>query len=111
MAACRILSLIFLLLTVCLVHCVAQQSLYNYLQFTTQDGLPSNLIRDAKQDKEGLLWITTKKGLAYFDGTHFFPVDFNIERTSFSNDLGQLSLSADECKIWIATYNQGLLCY
>ncbi|SFT13626.1 Two component regulator propeller [Sphingobacterium wenxiniae] len=91
--------------------CSAQQQIHNYLHFTTRDGLPSNNIRDVKQDKDGLLWITTKKGLAYFDGTHFFSINFNSGEQLFSTDLGQLSLSNNGLKIWITTYNQGLLCF
>jgi len=110
-ATSRVLSGILLLWMACTSVCIAQQPLYNYLHFTTRDGLPSNRIRAVKQDKEGLLWMTTAKGLAYFDGNRFFPVDFNQGNALFSNDFGQLSLSADGRKIWITTYNQGLLCY
>lgn len=88
----------------------AQERIYNYLHFTIQNGLPSNKVRDAKLDKQGLVWITTNKGLCYFDGHSFFNVGFDQRDAAVSNDLGQLSLGADN-KIWVTTFNQGLLCY
>ncbi|MBL1409168.1 sensor histidine kinase [Sphingobacterium faecale] len=90
---------------------IAQERIYNYVHFKVQDGLPSNIIRDAALDKQGLVWITTNKGLSYYDGHSFFNVNFDeAEGNSVSNDLGQISLGENN-KIWITTYNQGLLCY
>ncbi len=42
-----------------------------YLHYTAQDGLPSNLVYCGLQDKRGLLWFATDKGLACFDGARF----------------------------------------
>ncbi|MFM9951842.1 MAG: two-component regulator propeller domain-containing protein [Saprospiraceae bacterium] len=42
-----------------------------YLHYDIEDGLPSNLIYCAIQDREGYLWFGTDKGLARFDGEHF----------------------------------------
>lgn len=88
----------------------AQERIYNYLHFTTQSGLPSNKVRDAALDEQGVVWITTNKGLCYYDGHTFFNVRLDQEDAAISNDLGQLSLGTDH-KIWITTFNQGLLCY
>lgn len=88
----------------------AQEKIYNYLHFTTQNGLPSNKVRDAAPDEQGLVWFTTNKGLCYYDGHTFFTVRLDKEDAVVSNDLGQLSLGTDN-KIWITTFNQGLLCY
>lgn len=42
-----------------------------YLHYTVQDGLPSNLVYCGLQDRRGLLWFGTDKGLACFDGSRF----------------------------------------
>ncbi len=42
-----------------------------YLHYGVRDGLPSNLVYCGLQDKDGLLWFGTDKGLARFDGTRF----------------------------------------
>lgn len=41
------------------------------LHYTVRDGLPGNLVYCGLQDKRGLLWFGTDKGLACFDGARF----------------------------------------
>jgi len=48
------------------------------IQFTTEDGLPSNSVYRAVQDKDGYMWFSTEKGLAKFDGYIFSQVDFTL---------------------------------
>ena len=50
--------------------------------FTTRDGLASNVVNDIMQDRQGYLWIGTNHGLTRFDGHHFenFYVEENGER-------------------------------
>lgn len=42
-----------------------------YLHYSVRDGLPGNLVYCGLQDRRGLLWFGTDKGLACFDGTRF----------------------------------------
>ncbi len=42
-----------------------------YLHYSTRDELPANLVHCGWQDRQGLLWFGTEKGLARFDGTRF----------------------------------------
>lgn len=42
-----------------------------YLHFDIRDGLPSNLIYCAYQDKKGIMWFGTNNGLASYDGLRF----------------------------------------
>ena len=42
-----------------------------YLHYGVRDGLPSNLVYSGLQDRDGLLWFGTDKGLARFDGSRF----------------------------------------
>ena len=47
---------------------------YFELQFSTEDGLPSNSIRALEFDADGQLWIGTLAGLTMFDGNEFADV-------------------------------------
>lgn len=42
-----------------------------YMHYTVRDGLPGNLVYSCTQDRRGLLWFGTDKGLACFDGLRF----------------------------------------
>lgn len=90
--------------------CFSQDKVYNFLYFTTKDGLAGNVIRSLAEDKRGVIWLTTNKGLSYFDGSHFHNLFFESKENYYSNDLGAISI-ADNNKIWLTTYNQGLFCY
>src|SRR5258708_1658324 len=49
----------------------------NYLRttFTIEDGLPSNIVNDIVQTRDGFLWIGTPTGLVRFDGRHFKSIE------------------------------------
>ena len=42
-----------------------------YLHYNVEDGLPSNMVYCATQDKNGFMWFGTNNGLARFDGQRF----------------------------------------
>ncbi|MBK9335512.1 MAG: histidine kinase [Lewinellaceae bacterium] len=42
-----------------------------YLHYGVRDGLPGNFVHCGLQDRDGLLWFGTDKGLASFDGIRF----------------------------------------
>ena len=46
-------------------------------QFTTEDGLTSNIISAVIQDDFGYLWMRTEFGIARFDGYQFESFDYN----------------------------------
>ncbi len=55
---------------------------FNFTHYTTENGLPSNSVRDITQDKEGYMWFATDGGVVRFDGTSskvFVPEDSNGE--------------------------------
>lgn len=104
---------ILVLLLLCshnILTCFAQERLYNYLHFTDRDGLPSNIVHAIAQDSEGVIWVTTSMGLSYFDGVHFQSINFSDHLMRYSNDLGEVAIDKTG-KLWISTFNQGLLCY
>ncbi|MBK9043472.1 MAG: histidine kinase [Saprospiraceae bacterium] len=43
--------------------------------YTTHDGLPQIQVMNMMQDSRGLLWVATKKGLAYFTGSKFMDIN------------------------------------
>lgn len=47
----------------------------SYLNYTIDDGLPSNETYTSILDNEGYLWIGTDKGIAKFDGIEFTVYD------------------------------------
>lgn len=61
------ISFVFGLLTTLFLP--AQQN--NYIQFTTNDGLPSNHVYKTIIDHKGFLWIATEAGIARYDGKYF----------------------------------------
>ncbi|WP_081216064.1 hybrid sensor histidine kinase/response regulator [Pseudoalteromonas luteoviolacea] len=54
----------------------------NFKHFSTQNGLPSNLIRAISDDKQGNLWLTTNKGI-----TKFSPSSGKISNFDSRNGL------------------------
>lgn len=77
------------------------------LHYTVENGLPSNTVYGVYQDKDGIIWVGTDKGVARFNG---------IEFKTFTTADG---LADNECfffredlygRLWIGTFN-GQLCY
>lgn len=77
-------------------------SSYLRTTFTTEDGLPTNIINAILQSRDGFLWIGTSNGLTRFDGTHFDQI--NLGR---SVNVNTMALTPDD-DLWLATPN-GLL--
>jgi hypothetical protein len=47
--------------------------------YTTDDGLPSNLISRIVRDSRGFLWFGIRRGLARFDGYNFASITGVVE--------------------------------
>ncbi|MEM9919776.1 MAG: two-component regulator propeller domain-containing protein [Bacteroidota bacterium] len=74
-----------------------------YLQFSVEDGLPSNLVYCAVQDHEGYLWFGTDKGLSRFDGTQFY----NYGMKDGLPDPEVLELYVDPLeRLWMSCFQQ-----
>lgn len=57
-------------------------NLYDYKKdsftiFTTEDGLPSNIISSILEDDKGNLWLGTSKGMCKFDANSFTTLTYN----------------------------------
>lgn len=66
--------------------------------FSVKEGLPSGVVYDCLQDKQGFLWFATAAGLARFDGANFKV--FTTEDGLTNNEVLQIALDPDG-SIWI----------
>lgn len=76
-------------------------------RYTTVDGLPSDLIYCAFQDRDGFLWFGTEVGVSRFDGHRF--VNYFLKDGLSDNNV--LVIEQDSMgRIWFLTLN-GRLCF
>ena len=67
----RILHIFMFLLFVPAHHIAAQANIFRANNYTTRDGLASNVVNTIIQDRQGYLWLGTNHGLTRFDGHRF----------------------------------------
>jgi signal transduction histidine kinase/ligand-binding sensor domain-containing protein len=83
---------------------VAQQ--YPFRQFTSENGLPKNMVAGMAQDESGLLWIGTSGGICSFDGHHFKQlettsnIDYFYAKSFFRDSRGDF---------WLGMQGNGLV--
>jgi ligand-binding sensor domain-containing protein len=78
-----------------------------YKAFTTDDGLPSNTVYDALQDRDAYMWFATDAGVCRFDGARCER--FTTKEGLTDNEV--LGLFEDsQGRIWFLTMN-GRPCY
>jgi len=106
----RILIALILAFIVFSLSANAQKRIFNFLHFTEKDGLSSNEIAGLEQDSNGLIWITSKRGLSYFDGQKFTDVKFEQNTEILTNYLGSIAIDQKN-RIWMTTNSRGLICY
>ena len=80
---------------------------YHIDSWTTENGLPQNIVRDACQMPDGYLWLATMDGLVRFDGVRFAV--FNRANTPgiLSNRFTSLYCSANG-ELWAGTEISGV---
>lgn len=82
----------------------------HFVSFTTQDGLPSDSIRDLLEDQAGVLWIATTGGVSTYDGERFttlsdygdLPVQHTFTAEGDHRDVWDLHQDR-QGTLWIAT--------
>ncbi|MEM7354245.1 MAG: two-component regulator propeller domain-containing protein, partial [Acidobacteriota bacterium] len=80
-----------------------------FTHFDGSDGLPSPVVRQVLQDRQGFVWLGTQNGLARFDGHRFEiyghdPVDPRTLSGGFIMSL----LEDAEGDLWVGTLSSGL---
>lgn len=85
-------------------------SQYLHEHFTLEDGLPSQIIWNVKQDKHGYLWLGTQNGLVRYDGARFVTYNSQHWPVFGSNDVRDLHIDHDG-NLWLGTYGGGVIVY
>ncbi len=86
-------------------HLYAQPD--NFIHYSSNEGLPSNIVYDCLQDEAGFLWFATAAGVSRFDGYSF--TNYSTSDGLADNDV--LYMFKDHLgKIWFASLN-GKVCY
>lgn len=90
---------------------IAQRSDLNFINYSSKDGMSSNIVNAVLKDKFGYMWFATEDGLNKFDGNTFTAYRHNAADTSSINANQILSLFEDPSgNLWIGT-NNGLSLY
>nr|WP_321452749.1 two-component regulator propeller domain-containing protein [uncultured Carboxylicivirga sp.] len=73
--------------------------------YSIEDGLSHNSVRQIVQDKNGLLWLGTFKGLNSFDGENFSQYVRNYKPYSsiYINDITVIKVDNDSDRMWIGS--------
>ena len=78
-----------------------------YKNYSTHEGLPSQVVYSVMQDADGYMWFGTDAGASRFDGNQF--ENFTIRDGLSDNEI--LSIHKDsKGRLWFFTLN-GKLCY
>ena len=96
-----------------LLFCLLNFTLFGQrglIQYSKENGLISNEIRDAAYDHNGFIWLATPKGIERFGGQRFihFKHDPLDSLSLASNDIQGLVFDGRKT-IWAYTYNKGLI--
>lgn len=75
---------------------------YDYINYTTKDGLPTNYVYGVIEDDDGYIWAYTENGMSKFDGYTF--QHFNTKDGLSGNDIVNAVKDKDG-KIFLWIYN------
>src|SRR5262245_50094256 len=98
------------LLVAVLLCARAASAQYQVQSWTTENGLPHNIVESLQQTRDGYLWMATVDGLVRFDGVRFTGVERGnapaIRRNRFTS-LHEPSNGA----LWAGTEGDGVTRY
>lgn len=78
----------------------------SYIQYNALDGLPSSELHGLHEDKSGVLWIASDRGMATFDGYDFQTVD--VTGLSEGTSCVGIFQGIDD-SLWISTVDGSVL--
>ena len=90
--------LVILICSIFLLLPSLKAQIYSHRQLTTEDGLPTNYVYGAIEDKEGYIWVYTEKGISKFDGYQF--QNYSIEDGLPVNDIFTIHKNHDDL-LWM----------
>jgi ligand-binding sensor domain-containing protein len=102
-------TLLWWLLVVLLTAPVSRAQ-YQVDNWTTDNGLPQNVIRDVCQTPDGYLWLATMDGLVRFDGVHFTVFNRSNTPGILGNRFNSLYCT-DTGELWAGTETNGVTRY
>lgn len=84
----------------------AQTTHYNFFNFSTENGLPTNQVQHIFQDSYGFLWLGTNNGLVRWDG-YAFKVYTHEEgdSTSINDNIVYTIYEDSQKRLWVGTIN------
>ncbi|HAG16421.1 MAG TPA: hypothetical protein DCG69_07860 [Bacteroidales bacterium] len=87
---------------------LAQINNPHFVRINTSNGLPSDNIQAIMQDQKGYIWISTKNGLARYDGTKINT--FVYEQTTHTNPVVDFTamMQDQSSMFWFGSYNSTL---
>ena len=83
---------------------------YHVESWTTENGLPQNVVGAIHQTRDGYIWLATRDGLVRFDGVRFTVFDRNNSPGIRNNRFTVLYEAADGA-IWAGTEGGGVTRY
>ena len=92
------------------LHAAQAAAQYRVDAWTTEQGLPQNIVRAVHTGRDGYLWLTTLDGLVRFDGLRFTLFDRANTEGIGSNRFTPL-LEAPDGAFWLGTENGGITRY
>lgn len=77
---------------------------YMVSRYADNNGLPSRILHDVIQDKEGFIWVGGNNGLFRFDGKEFKAFKANLKDTiGLRNNRINTLIQSSDGKIWLGT--------
>ena len=98
------------MLAIVWLHATAAPAQYRVDAWTTEQGLPQNIVRAVHSGRDGYLWLTTLDGLVRFDGFRFTLFDRANTEGIGSNRFTPF-LEAPDGAFWLGTENGGITRY
>ncbi len=94
------------------LNSTAQSIGYDYVLFTTEDGLPHNNVLEVYQDSYGLLWVGTYNGLCIYDGNSFKTHNsvFRQKSNNWVHAIGSI-YEDDNKNIWVGSWGGLISCF
>lgn len=92
-------------------HSISVLGQAHFINYTSQDGLPSENVLCAAEDQNGFMWFGTSAGICQFDGINF--IDFSSKgKGDFPGGVYVSAIEIDnKNNIWVGTEKQGIYYY